>query len=183
MTKKDPQATRKRILKAAISLLNAEGVTQLILDEVAREAQVSKGGLLHHFPTKEALFKGLVDLSYQSWQAVLEAKLEQEPEGRPGRWTRAYIRSSFQLSPEALDEMQACRRVLTLYPEMLHYWRQHYQPMLIPNGDDGLPKGRALMIRVACDGLWLGEVSGLALVSETAYAEIEAELLRLSEDV
>lgn len=183
MTKKAPQQTRERILNAAVSLLNAEGVTQLVLDEVARQAQISKGGLLHHFPTKEALFKGLVDLSNQSWDQVLATELEHEPEGRPGRWSRAYIRASFQLSPEALGQMRACRRILTLYPEMLNYWRQHYQPILIPDGDDGLPKGRALMIRVACDGLWLGEVSGLSLVSEAAYAEIEAELLRLSEDV
>lgn len=182
MTKKAPRQTRARILNAAVTLLSADGASQLVLDEVARGAEVSKGGLLHHFATKDALCRGLLDLSNQNWQESLNLELAKEPQPKPGSWSRAYIRASFHLAPEVFQQLRACRRVLTLYPELLAYWRQHYQPVLIPSGDDGLPKGRALMIRVACDGLWLGEVSGLALVPDSAYADIEAELLRLTHE-
>lgn len=52
--------TRNRILDALEKLLLANGVSQVTLENVAAEAGVSKGGLLYHFPTKEALLAGLV---------------------------------------------------------------------------------------------------------------------------
>ena len=50
---------RDRILDAAEARLLQRGPAGLVLDAVAREAQVSKGGLLYHFPSKEALVAGL----------------------------------------------------------------------------------------------------------------------------
>lgn len=37
-----------------------DGIAALSLNAVAREAGVSKGGLLHHFPNKQALIFALV---------------------------------------------------------------------------------------------------------------------------
>ncbi|GCB56911.1 hypothetical protein rerp_33190 [Rhodococcus erythropolis] len=47
--------TRDRILDALEKLLLVSGVAQVTLEGVAAEAGVSKGGLLYHFPSKEAL--------------------------------------------------------------------------------------------------------------------------------
>ena len=46
-----PELTRATLLAAARQVLRRQGAT-LSLDAVAREAGVSKGGLLHHYPTK-----------------------------------------------------------------------------------------------------------------------------------
>ncbi|MEO2167455.1 MAG: TetR/AcrR family transcriptional regulator, partial [bacterium] len=50
--------TRAKILDAAEDLILEAGATGLILDEVARRAGVSKGGLLYHFPSKADLVSG-----------------------------------------------------------------------------------------------------------------------------
>ena len=50
--------TRDRILNAAESRLLAMGPAGLVLDAVAADAGISKGGLLYHFPSKEALVEG-----------------------------------------------------------------------------------------------------------------------------
>jgi AcrR family transcriptional regulator len=52
--------TRDRILDALETLLLEKGMSQVTLDNVAATAGISKGGLLYHFKTKDALLAGLV---------------------------------------------------------------------------------------------------------------------------
>jgi AcrR family transcriptional regulator len=52
---------RDRILNAVLAITKKSGVGHLSLDAIARQANVSKGGLLYHFPTKKALMRALVE--------------------------------------------------------------------------------------------------------------------------
>jgi AcrR family transcriptional regulator len=54
-------SSRDLMLDAAEVLLTEQGAWRLTLDSVAERAQVSKGGLLYHFPSKDALLQALVD--------------------------------------------------------------------------------------------------------------------------
>lgn len=54
-------STRDRILDALEQILLTTGSAQVTLESVAKEAGVSKGGLLYHFPNKDALLIGLVE--------------------------------------------------------------------------------------------------------------------------
>ena len=45
---------RSQILDAAEAVVMRDGVRNLTLDAVAQQSSISKGGLLYHFPTKEA---------------------------------------------------------------------------------------------------------------------------------
>ena|SRR5690554_334916 len=53
--------TRERILDAFQNLVIESGERAATLDAVAQRAGVSKGGLLYHFGSKEALIEGLTD--------------------------------------------------------------------------------------------------------------------------
>ncbi len=52
--------TRQRILAALRDILAAGGNTSVTLEAVAAKAGVSKGGLLYHFPSKAAMYLGLL---------------------------------------------------------------------------------------------------------------------------
>src|SRR5690625_3314917 len=54
-------SARDRVLDAFEELLITEGERAATLDAVAARAEVSKGGLLYHFRSKEALVEGLLD--------------------------------------------------------------------------------------------------------------------------
>lgn len=56
-----PMSARDRILDAFEALLTTEGERAATLDAVAASAEVSKGGLLYHFPNREALVAGLLE--------------------------------------------------------------------------------------------------------------------------
>jgi len=53
--------TRAVILDTTQRLIAAEGLQALTLDRVARDAGLSKGGLLYHFSSKEQLIEALVN--------------------------------------------------------------------------------------------------------------------------
>ncbi|AQX79924.1 TetR family transcriptional regulator [Plantibacter flavus] len=54
-------AARERVLDAFAELLIEQGERAATLDAVAAAAGVSKGGLLYHFGSKEALVDGLIE--------------------------------------------------------------------------------------------------------------------------
>ncbi|WP_085477436.1 TetR/AcrR family transcriptional regulator [Rathayibacter oskolensis] len=56
-----PAPARDRVLDAFEELLTEQGERSATLDAVARSAGVSKGGLLYHFPSKDALVDGLLE--------------------------------------------------------------------------------------------------------------------------
>ena len=55
-----PPAARDKVLDAFERLLIEHGERETTLDAVARAAGVSKGGLIYHFPSREALIEGLL---------------------------------------------------------------------------------------------------------------------------
>ncbi|MFF2494945.1 TetR/AcrR family transcriptional regulator [Agromyces sp. NPDC058064] len=56
-----PPAAREAVLDAFERLIIADGERTATLDATARDAGVSKGGLLYHFGSKQALVAGLVE--------------------------------------------------------------------------------------------------------------------------
>jgi AcrR family transcriptional regulator len=66
-------SVRNRILQAAERVVTEVGAARLTLDLVAQEADVSKGGLLYHFPSKEALLGALAQRYVDSMHHCIDA--------------------------------------------------------------------------------------------------------------
>ncbi len=63
-TKEDAEATRQSILDAALVVFGRQGFTATSLEEIARTAGVTRGAVYWHFKNKLALYKYLIDQSY-----------------------------------------------------------------------------------------------------------------------
>ncbi|MEM9725803.1 MAG: helix-turn-helix domain-containing protein [Pseudomonadota bacterium] len=72
-------ATRRAALAAASALFGAEGYAAVSMDAVCRRADIAKGGLYHHFPTKAALFEAVVAHTAAGVSAEIEARVPQAP--------------------------------------------------------------------------------------------------------
>jgi len=84
VTKRDEQrdATRARIVDAAVEALIEVGVAATTTLEVQRRAGVSRGALLHHFPTRHDLFGAAVGLLVtRNEQAVRQELIAAGPKG------------------------------------------------------------------------------------------------------
>lgn len=84
-----PSSTRDRILDALQDLLIDQGERAATLDAVAQIAGVSKGGLLYHFGSKDALVNGLIERVRMLVDADVSA-MRAAPEGT----VEYFIRSS-----------------------------------------------------------------------------------------
>jgi len=84
------------------------GVEKTTIDEVAREAGVSKGGVLHHFPSKEAIVIGLVGRLIEKFEADVSALQALDPEVR-GSFTRAYLKESTKKNDHSIEVFFALR--------------------------------------------------------------------------
>ncbi|MEC3975667.1 TetR/AcrR family transcriptional regulator [Amycolatopsis sp. H20-H5] len=82
-------SAKERILDAYEEILMDSGPGVITLESVAAHAGVSKGGLLYHFGSKDALLDGLMDRLVRLTEADVE-KARTAPEGV----TRYYLRSA-----------------------------------------------------------------------------------------
>ncbi|WP_288480355.1 TetR family transcriptional regulator [uncultured Deinococcus sp.] len=173
-----PELTRAALLAAARQVLRRQGAT-LSLDAVAREAGISKGGLLHHYPTKERLLAALAQALVEDFQRELAAVHGAETAQRgpqPGAWLRAYIEVCFR--PD-VDEpaLSAALAPLGALPEQLASLQEMQAFVLRDAEADGLPAGRAHAVRLACDGLWLGRQVGIPDLDAARLAALKEELI------
>ncbi|MFH5187268.1 TetR/AcrR family transcriptional regulator [Paenibacillus sp. TAB 01] len=95
-----PLNKRAAILKAACQFVREKGAAQLTLEAVAKEAGVSKGGLLYHFPSKEALIQGVMEDFLDRFDRETELESVTNAALSVNRWAQAYMIKTFQLSKD-----------------------------------------------------------------------------------
>ncbi len=146
--------TKKGILEAATRVVLRSGVSRMTLEEVAAEARVSKGGLLYHFPSKDALIKGLVDDLIGQYDLFFDSH---KNDSSPGSFTRAYLQSSLLLdASSAVGVVSAIANDPSLL-EPLHKAYARWQSRL---ENDGIDPVIATMVRLIADGLWFSSLIG-----------------------
>lgn len=158
--KNDPDAVRGRLLDCAARLIVDHGLSVLTLESVAREAGVSKGGLLHHYPAKDALIGGLFDQVVEWFDSQVEAALETD-EAIPARFSRAYLRVIANIDMSVPEEKRLAVLILMLSsdPRCCAQWNSWVKNRLRQHRNtDANPLART--IRLAADGLWLSDLGG-----------------------
>ena len=71
--------TKGRIIDAAEEVVLRDGVARLTLDAAAAEAGLSKGGVLYHFPTRDALVAGMVEKIIREFDEDIDRRLDGDP--------------------------------------------------------------------------------------------------------
>jgi AcrR family transcriptional regulator len=64
---------RERVLKAAVELMNKEGLAALSMREVARRAGVSHQAPYHYFENREAILAAIAEEGFKNFNAALES--------------------------------------------------------------------------------------------------------------
>lgn len=154
------KTTRQQILLVASQIVQRDGVARLTIDAVAREAKLSKGGVLYHFPCKEALVSGMIMDHIESFTHDLTRNLAEETGA--GQWLRAYLRASDDTVHQEPDPVVCLIAAIATNPELLAPLRQHFALWQEQAVHDGLPPALATLLRLAIDGLWFADLFQLA---------------------
>ncbi|MCK9376713.1 MAG: TetR/AcrR family transcriptional regulator [Syntrophobacterales bacterium] len=170
--------TRDFILDAAELLVLDVGAGHMTLDAVAERAGVSKGGLLYHFHSKEALLEAMVSRLLQRFAARQAETTLNLPEG-PKRGLRAYLMASLT-DAEATQRLSASLLAAGANnPKLLEPVREYFREWFARLGTFGLEFERAAVISLAVDGLWLLELLQLSPLDQRQRAGVSRELFRL----
>jgi AcrR family transcriptional regulator len=173
---------RERLLNAAEQVVARDGVSNLTLDAVAREAGVSKGGLLYHFPSKSALVIAIVERLATRCESKHAETLAAEPAG-PGSFTRAYLTA--RLRPHEPQESILQTALLAAAgtdPQYLEPFRKRLNQWQERLESDGIDAETACIVRLAIDGLCLGEVLGMPVPSGELRQRVVNKLIEMTRE-
>jgi len=174
-----PADTRRALLDAAGDVIRNRGVNAS-LDDIARHAGVSKGGLLYHFASKDELILELVRSLLEAFRADIDSRLD-PADTAPGRLTRAYVRAL--LAPPD-DEIAARKAIgligqLTTIPAVADLVAEDTERLNTELYADGLPLDVMTLVTAAADG-----VSSAALWGASArgpeFRQLEQRLIQLT---
>jgi AcrR family transcriptional regulator len=173
--------TRRNVLEAAAELVEREGVAKLTLDAVAERAGLSKGGILHHFATKDSLVSAMIEDLVAQFEADLTKHMAGEQ--GPGSFARAFLRAcldpegaltrTVRLSAGIVAAVATNSQLLAPLRRRYDYWRKRLE-------DDGIDPAIAELVRSAADGLWFAGVLGLALPSVALRKRLFAKLIEMT---
>ncbi|MGO1562348.1 Transcriptional regulator, TetR family [Actinomycetales bacterium JB111] len=171
--------TRRQILLAAARVL-ARRAGQASLDEIARAAGVSKGGLLYHFAGKDELFVALAMSLNSDFRARVQGVADGDSRG-PGRLARAYIEVSFADG----DDQDHSRDTIALAAQSMYVeelerlsledaarWRADLMA-------DGLPEATVRLVVSSSDGANIGPLWGPVL-TDADRAALKEQLVDLT---
>lgn len=159
------QTTKHHILDAANKIIQREGVAHLTIEAVAKEAGMSKGGVLYHFPSKDVLIEEMIAFYIEGFNTNLNKELARET-AEPGRWSRANIRASSSSTveepPEEVAAVTGLIAAIATNPQLLDPLRKQYDEWQKQAESDNIAPTLATILRLAVDGLWLADMLGFA---------------------
>jgi TetR/AcrR family transcriptional repressor of nem operon len=118
---RDGAKTRERILDSAQRLVLEQGLAATSIDDVLTAAETSKGAFFHHFPSKNALARAIVERYAEGDVAFLEefmARAERESDD-PAEQLVIFVRCFEDAAEEMVAEQPSCLYVSYIFDKQL----------------------------------------------------------------
>jgi len=167
------------LLDVAAKLCAEVGISNPTLEAISQRAGVSKGGLLHHFPTKQALIVALIDKLLDDLSASVESYIAKDPDPA-GRFTRAYLLTCLenQKSPDG-ELWNTLGLMLATEPEMRARWLRWLSEQIMRHGKSE-ETIECLIVRMAAEGVWFSAAVGIRSVQRKQQKEFVAVLDKMT---
>ena len=173
---------RERIIDAAEQVVIERGARHLTFDAVALKAVVSRGGLIYHFPDKEALLKGMLDRLLERAKESRAKKRAELAEGTE-REIVAHVLSSLEKDDKAERARAAALLASGAHdPGLLAPIKKEYRTLMDDVTGNGLRFERAAVIALATDGLRLLELLSVSPFNKKERSSIVEEMISLAKE-
>jgi AcrR family transcriptional regulator len=175
-----PPHARQAVLAAAEAIVKHSGAANLTYDELVRTSGITRGGIVYHFPTKEALLQALVENDLQQWRDCIASKRHALGAAGPGADLLAYLQSNTE--PDE-DSARLCAGLLsassidkTLNGPWQHHYAEHHRQVVKTHPDPTM----AALLTLAADGLFWQEMLGLSALSKAERERVVQRMLELA---
>jgi len=173
---------RETILDAAVEVAELHGYGGVTMDAVAEAAGLTKGGLMYHFGSKEALLLGIQEHLAAGWERELEAAAgKPAAECTPRERVAAYVRVSVKSASRAelIMQLEAAPDPTLSAPwnGVFDRWRPAVESD--PRNAAGMA---AQVVLLAADGLWTTEALGVGSLDPADRERIIGHLIGMLAD-
>jgi AcrR family transcriptional regulator len=151
------RSTRDRLLDAFESLLVSAGSRSATLEAVAAHAQVSKGGLLYHFHSKDDLIDGMLTRLREQGRADVE-KMRTAPKGPVEFYLTTSVDSGSDFDRALIAAGRIAQENDSRASEALGDLREWWFAVLLEHLED---EPLARTIQLIGDGLYFDDTTGL----------------------
>lgn len=162
-------SVKERILLEANRVISKKGLNCFTLEEVAREAGVSKGGLLYHYRSKDELIKGLIEHYIK------------ELDNSTSDWFTSFICNHVDCVSSDSNNMAGLLAAIAMNQELLEpvieKRREWYKD--ISNLKDPV---LGMIVSLACYGMAFSKLLGLEVFTEDDLRSIQERLISMSKD-
>lgn len=173
------ERTRQAVIQAALAIIARDGPGRLTFDAIARESGVSKGGVMHQFPTKVDVLRALLEHQIQYFDETPSARAAKAEGKQPKTALAEQIARLREVSHQPYSVAHAIVAALVEDPELLassrETSRRHAERITTEAADADL----ALLRWMAAQGLLLSAMFGMSPFSD---AERERLFRRLMDD-
>lgn len=170
---------RQHILKSATEFILENDYQALTLDAVAKQAGISKGGLLYHFPNKEALLNGLAKYIFDEFTESFNEQARKDPIEK-GKWSRALIEvSKWDLEHNAELNVGIIAASM-LNPDLIENISASCQYIQSKVEQDHIDPVTATIIRLAIDGFYYSELFNIAPLNENLREKVIKQLIDMT---
>ena len=176
------EKTRARIRVAAAKVIERDGAGRLTLEKVAAEAGVSKGGLLYHYPSKDALLQGLLDHLLENRAGLIEG-LSSPDDLSNTALLNSLIDADFDLPKEERIMAQGLIAASAENPELIAPAQHHVEAVFAQLGISKSTATSARTIFLASQGLQFLELLGLLSLSASERNKIRRHLKALTKEL
>lgn len=170
------------IIDAAERVVREEGGARLTLDAVAEKAGVSKGGVLYHFPNKEALVEGMLSRLLERSLARKDQTVAEMPPCR-GRQIKGEILAMLVAREKDDKVASAILAAVANEPRLMCSVLDFHRARFEAHEPDAPGWERRALTLLAADGLFFLELLQVSPFTEEQRKALINELLQMAEEV
>lgn len=176
--RKDPISVRRRLLDSTAKLMCSRGFTGVSISDIASDAGVTKGGLFHHFASKQELIFSVFDDELERLSLQINDFLAQDSGGY-GCFTRAYIKATLVACSDKASS-SALTFSLCTETELVNRWQSWLAQRLDEHRETDSAQDLEIA-RFAADGIWFtSSLKGGTLVSTENIFRLQERLIALT---
>jgi AcrR family transcriptional regulator len=155
----------ERLLGAMLEIVRDEGAAALTYDSVVARSGLTRGGVMYHFPSKQAMLQGLVD--YYMQQELQNVTDKWEKYGKtPDGLLKAEIEVSLEASPKDQLVTASLLPIVIENPKMMLEVRKVVEERYKALDQTSLGFEKAALVLLAIDAFEMSKAFGFTLLPD-----------------
>ncbi len=171
------ERTRKLVIESALAIIARDGPNRLTLDAIAKEGGISKGGVMHQFPNKEAVLRALLDHQREHFHGTREHYLGEHAAEHSHPQLAGHIAGARQAATESNSVALAIMAAMAQEPGLLASVRERDVDHLAAIRAEAADPDLATLRWEAARGIVLSHLLGMSPLSAEDRERLFARLL------